>query len=143
MSGLPELDFDHQLFAAKQQEGDSKLFVVFYNHFIADDAKTSEEGRPIYKDCVFIRIITPGDRNNIIERPVRPDDKARFPKQWLVFEQGEKEVGEGTRLEEWPMISRSMLEELKYFGFRTVEHLANAKDEVCSRTSVPRVRQGA
>lgn len=131
---LQELEYDYKEFQ-QANAGDDRLFVVFFNHYTLNQQRSDEEGRPIYDDEVYVRLITPGDRNNIVERPIRPDDKRRFPRQWAAFKQGEEEVGEGTRLEQWPQLSRAQVEELRYFGFRTVEHLAQARDDVVQRMS--------
>lgn len=122
---------DHNLFM-RANAGDEKLSVHFYNHYIPDDEKSVEEGRPIYRDWPFCRIHTPGDRNNIIDQPVNESYKQRFPQQWARFKAGEDGVI-GTRLEQWPLITKALVEELRYFGFRTVEHIAEAKDDVLSK----------
>jgi len=108
--------------------GDSKLFVVFFNHPRKDEAKTLEEGRPMFKDEVYVRIMVPGDKDSVIVRPARDLDKQRFAKQFAAFEQGEGEVHEGTPLKAWPMITRAQCEELKFFGVYTVESLADLAD---------------
>lgn len=130
---METLDHDYSLHT-RQGAGDDKLYVVFYNHYTLNDLKTAEEGRPVHDDAVFIRIVTPGDRDNIIDRMMRPEDKFRFPKQFERFKAGEAEIGSGTRLEEWTMMPRSMVEDLRYFGFRTVEHVAEAHDAIMSKT---------
>lgn len=135
---METLDHDYSVHI-KQGAGDDKLFVMFENYFTPDTVKSDEAGRPIFNDEVYIRIVTPGDRDNVIHRPVRPEDKRRFPKQWLAFSTDENGVGNGTRLEEWSLMSRSMCEELRYLNFRTVEHVAEANDASCGK--VPGLRE--
>jgi len=135
---MQEFEFDVADFS-KANAGDDKLFVVFYQSYVKDDTESEKQGRPVFRDETFIRIVSPGDRNNVVERPLRPDDPKRFPKQWAIYKQGEEQVGIGLRLEEWPLVSRAMVEELKFFNFRTVEHIAEAKDDVCSK--MPGLRQ--
>lgn len=131
---LPEADYDitEQAMMGGEQNarfaGDAKLFVVFFNHPRKDEAKTLEEGRPMFKDEIYVRIMVPGDKDSVIVRPARDMDKQRFAKQLLAFEQGEGEVHEGTPLKAWPMITRSQCEELKFFGVYTVEQLADLAD---------------
>lgn len=117
----------------KQGAGDEKLFAMFHNHFTPDTEKSEQEGRPIFNDEVYLRIITPGNRDAVVDRPIRPTDKLRFPRQWAAFQAGEAELGSGTRLEEWSMMPRSMVEELRYFGFRTIEHVSEANDAVLGK----------
>ncbi len=131
---LPEADYDitEQAMLGSESNarfaGDSKLFVVFFNHPRKDEAKTLEEGRPMFKDEVYCRIMVPGDKDSIIVRPARDMDKQRFAKQFAAFEQGEGEIHEGTPLKAWPMITRAQCEELKFFGVYTVEALADLAD---------------
>lgn len=112
--------------------GDDKLLVFFYMNIMADDAKTEEEGRPIYRDTEFIKIFTPGDKNNVIDRPIRPQDKQRFAKQYMAFKAGggEDEQLVGTRLTDWPLIGRAQAQELAHLGIKTVEQVADARDDI-------------
>ncbi len=113
--------------------GDKQLFVQFYMHFIRDEEKTEQENRPIYKDQIFVKIFPPGDRNNIVDRPFRETDQFRFPAQYQRFKANEDQRASGTPLDVWPVITKSLAEELKYFGFQTVDQLAGASDEICSK----------
>lgn len=108
--------------------GDDKLFVSFFLHPHKDEEKSLAEGRPIFKDMEYVRIMVPGDKDSIIIRPARDMDKGRFQKQYTAFTAGEAEVHEGTPLKAWPMVTRSQVEELKFFGVFTVEHLADLAD---------------
>lgn len=138
---MDTIDHDYAIHT-KQGGGDDKLFVTFHNHFLLDQEKTDAEGRPMYIDSVFCRIVTPGNRDSIIDRPIRPEDKFRFAKQHAQFMAGEADIGVGTRLEEWTPMPRSMVEELRYFGFRTVEHVRDANDAVLSKMPGLREWQG-
>jgi hypothetical protein len=125
-------EFDHNLFS-KPGAGDESLYVQFYPSYMKDQTKSELEGRPMFKDTEFVKIFVPGDRNNIIDRPATAEDKMRFSKQYSVFKQGAEQRGEGTPLAEWPIVTRSMAEELKYLGFSTVEQIATARDDVVGK----------
>lgn len=125
---METLDYDHNLM--QSDEGDKKLFAIFYGSFVKDEAKSQEEGRYVAVDTVFIKIHMPGDRTNIIDRPIRPTDQYRFPQQWARYKASQEQRADGTPLSEWPIISRGQAEELKYLGFSTVEQIANASDNV-------------
>lgn len=137
--GLPDLA-DPNLFS-RANAGDDSLFVVFYMGVIQNEAQTTEQGRPIFDDVESVRIMVPGDRNNVIDRPASPQDKARFAKQYALFQQGRKEDDQitGTRLSEWPFLTRGQCEEFRYLGLRTVEQLAEVNDAVCAK--VPGLNQ--
>lgn len=129
---LEELEYDHRDFA-RPQAGDQALFVRFFMHYVPDDDATAQQGRPVFKDTEFVEIRIPGDNTNVVSRPARPEDKRRFARHYEAFKQDREELGDGTRIEEWPLVTRAQVEELRHLGFRTVEHIATAKDEVCSR----------
>ena len=137
--GLPELA-DPQLFS-KQFAGDESLFVVFYVNAIQNQAKSIEEGRAIFDDTECVRIIIPGDKNSIIDRPATVQDRGRFAKQYAMFKAGLKEDEQitGTRLDDWPFLTRAQIAEFRYLGLRTVEQLAECREDIVSR--VPGLRE--
>lgn len=107
---------------------ESTLYVTFFTEAVEYKAESEKAGRPIFKDVPFVRIIVPGDTNNIIERKATKDDEMKFPRAWARYKSEEKEVVEGMPLEQWPQITRSLLKELKYFEVHTVEQLAGLSD---------------
>lgn len=133
---METLEFDHNVFNQGSQfnrEADKALAVRFYMEAVPNQEKSVEAGRLICDDVPFIEIRVKGDRNNIQMRPVRADDKQRFRDAWKAFESDQAAPVTGTPLKEWPAISKSMLMELNYMGFVTVEDLAGASDGVCSK----------
>lgn len=105
-----------------------KLIVQFHVKAVKDEAASAEAGRPIFKEEEYIRIFVPGDRD-VVDRPIYPSDLQRFANQYERWKskKGTEEVV-GTPLEQYPMISRAQVEELKYFNVFTVEQLANMAD---------------
>lgn len=82
----------------------------------------------------YIKIQVPGDVLNIIERPMRDADKARFPRQWLAYQMKNNEMPiHGYLLEDWAKdvpdsITHGQIQQLHVLGFRVVEQLAAASD---------------
>lgn len=107
---------------------DSKLFVSFSLKPHPDKEKTEAEGRPIYTPREYVTIMVPGDKLNVINRPVQDLDKRRFAVKYQAFKAGQSQDASGTPLESVAWISREQVEELKYFNVRTLEHLANLAD---------------
>ena len=108
---------------------DGRLHVRFENRAVPDDAKTKLEGRPIYKEITFIEIHTPGDRDNIILRPITPKDKERFGPRYEKWQKMQTdEAMEGMPLSEWPAMPRTTLMEMRYWNIYTVEQLAEVPD---------------
>jgi hypothetical protein len=109
--------------------GDDHLLLQFFMQPIPNDEKSAKEGRPIFDDVEMIRIMVPGDKDSMICRPIHPDDKQRFSRQYQSWKaNNDGDVIEGTPLSEWPVITRAQVEELKFFNVRTVEQLANISD---------------
>jgi hypothetical protein len=108
--------------------GDESLLVKFETRQKQDKAESQAAGRPIFKDVVYIDIRSPGNRAGGVSRPVRDWDKTRFPKHWEAFQARHEMPQEGTPLEEWPPIPRSLVEEFKHYHIQTVEQLADVSD---------------
>lgn len=100
----------------------------FFMKDVKNNFKSNQEGRPVYDTKEYVRIIIPGDRNSIPERPVKDVDKARWPKQYAMFAQGLEMATDGTPLEQWPPIDRNQVEFLKHWNVRTVEQLSQVND---------------
>lgn len=130
---LETLDYDHAVFNQASREADKSLAVRLFKTPIRNDEKSVQEGRPIFDDTLMIEIRVRGDRNNVVQRPVRVEDKARFREVFLAHERGESAVSSGTPLAQWPVMSAAMVEELKYLGFHTVENVADAHDGVLGK----------
>lgn len=114
-------------FGRDVQEG--RLAVQFRLNPVRDDVESEKQGRPIFKDVEFIKIVVPGDKDNVIDREVYPADRERFRVQYTAWKTNVKETAvDGTPLEEWTLITRSQVEELKHFNVRTVEQLASVSD---------------
>lgn len=108
---------------------DEKLYVEFY---VYESAGPKSDPAQIGK--TFIKIVTPGNGLNIVDRPMRDSDKQRFPRHWLIYQQmntGAPVVGLdlGVWLTERPAdITRNQMDQLRALKFLTVEHVAVASD---------------
>ena len=109
---------------------DSKLYVQFYSRPIINGEESNAAGRPIFHDIDCIRIMVPGDKLSIVDRLASEDDKRRFADHFAKFTAGQQTQLVGTPLEQVPWMTRSKVEEYKYFGIHSVEQLAEASDSV-------------
>jgi len=107
---------------------DSGLHVEFHTELEHMGFKSEQEGRPVYEEVPFIKIMFPGNKTTSVYRRATDDDKQRFPKHWEVFERQGKQVVTGQPIEEWGPISKSMAATLKAMNIFTVEQLAGAPD---------------
>ena len=127
-------DFNHQDFeSSAQSKLDENLLVKFFTKQRQDQAASKAEGRPIFKDVEYIDIKVPGNRSGGACRPATFKDKQRFPRHYAAYEQRKEMPVEGTPLAEWPIMSRSQVEELSYHNVKTVEQLVAMSDTLASQ----------
>jgi hypothetical protein len=107
---------------------DDILAVNFYIKPVKDNFSSEKEGKPIFVDTVYVKIMTPGNNLNIIDTPAETRHQVRFPRQWAAFQNQQIQPVTGMPLSEWPAIERSRAEELKYMKFFTVEQIAGCSD---------------
>lgn len=108
--------------------GNTDLIVSFYMEAEYQTGESETQGRPIYKDVPYIWIRFPGDKTRERKRRAKPADKHEWPRQWAAFESQTEEVHEGTPIEEWGPVSRSLALNLKGMNIFTVENLAAVPD---------------
>lgn len=109
----------------KRYSGANVKFFYSYNE---NREKSLKEGRPIFDEIPSISIQWPGQDETV--RRIEPQDMQEYPELYARFKAGSEPVLEGTPLAEWPMMSGSAMRELQYLGFKTVEQLSTATDEV-------------
>jgi len=111
------------------QPGDETLLVRFYRQPMQNMARSETEGRPIYEDVDMVEIRVPGNKLMVIAEKATQAHKNRFPEHWKRYSARESQEDiSGTLLEEWPAITRSQVEELRFFHVRTVEQLVTLSD---------------
>ena len=117
------------------QGADARLAVTFYKRSVKQEDESVAAGRPIFKEFDFVRICVPGDNLTEIDTYANESHKARFPRQWMHYQNqvGNEEKIIGTPIEQWPLVSRSQADELKGIKFRTVEDVANCSDQQLQR----------
>ena len=124
---------DESMAAMALGKDEDRVYAEFYSHPVQDNAATIKEGRPIFKDRAYVMIMVPGDKDNIVRRPARQHDKERFARQFASYESGTEQVQDGTPLEQWPLVTRAQVEELKHFKCHTVEALASMPDTTAQK----------
>lgn len=102
----------------------------FYTEAVHQPFRSEQEGRPIFEEREFVKILIPGDRRAMVVEPVNDDHKARWPSEYAAFKAGQEAPIEGTPLTEWAVSSmnKARAEELAYFNIKTVEQLAQVND---------------
>lgn len=137
MFSQPHVEFrGAQTVATASHGSDENLFVEFYEDAVHLEARSREEGRPIYEQRTFIKIMVPGGKTVQVREarteydPTDPQplDTERFPRQWAQFKANQEQIGNGTPLSEWSYLSKSQVMELKGLKIHTVDQLAAQSD---------------
>lgn len=90
---------------------------------------TEAKGEPveIFEDVLYIRIVIRGTDKNIVHRPAKPEDKARFPYSWQEFNRGEKAKERGAAIQLLGL-DISIVRHLAAKNVFTVEDMAAVSD---------------
>lgn len=96
-----------------------------------NETKSVAAGRDIYDEIPSISFQWPGNDETV--RHLTDQDKLEHPAHYAAFMAGTGPVQSGMPLNDWPRVTASAIKELAYLGFRTVEQLAEANDEVKRR----------
>jgi hypothetical protein len=106
--------------------------VRFYIEAIEHPGKSAEAGRPIHVDKEFVSIINPGSRDEHVAK-VDQSVIARYPEQYKRWKEQNRNVVEGTPLEQWPAMTPSQVRDLKSQNVFTVEHLVEMPDSTLQK----------
>jgi hypothetical protein len=100
----------------------------FHTAEVQDHVATERQGRPIFRTEERVEIIMPGNPQTRPVARVTQEHIQRWPDEYERFKKGMEIAVDGTPLEQWPLLKRAMVLELKALGFMTVEHVAAMTD---------------
>jgi len=124
---MQQAEYNHEDFA-NTVEADKSLMVRFFYKNVENKLESQKQGRPVFKEKIYIEIRVPGQRDVQACRPATHADKMRFPLHLEAFEKRMEPPTEGMPLSEWPKITRTQAEEFSFLNVKTVEQLASMKD---------------
>ena len=125
---LTPAEVEAQAIDEQIQKRQGRIHVEFHVGAVVNQEKSDKEGRLIHDDAEFIQIIVPGDRDNIVDRPVREADKLQYKAKYEDFKAGRAQLLTGTPLSLWPSANPSQVADLGFICVRTVEQLAELPD---------------
>jgi hypothetical protein len=109
------------------------LFPHFAMDTKPDPLATEREGRPIFRDIEIVELISPGNPLNIPVEIVTDEHRQQWPEQYRAFRAGHEISADGTPLEQWPILRKAQVAELKALNIMTVEHVRDMSDHACQR----------
>jgi hypothetical protein len=119
---------------------DERLLPRFFTNSVLDPIASERAGRPIFRDREEVELLIPGNPYNIPCYVVTDEHRNRWPKQYEAYRAGKEMATTGTPLEEWSILRRSQVLELKALNIFTVEQAANIDDNACQRIGMGGVR---
>lgn len=100
----------------------------FYMESVQDELATAREGRPIFREEERIQMVMAGNPTFSPVFKVNDEHRHRWPRAYEAFRAGEEMALEGTPLEQWPILNRSQVKELKALEIHSVEQMAEVTD---------------
>ncbi len=104
---------------------DDRLLVGFYKRSVLNKAKSAVEGKPIYEGRDYVKIQHPGEKENVVDRPVQDSDKHRWPRLWANYLQGINQAPDGVPINLLFPAKPEIESTLRGYNIHTVEQLAN------------------
>ena len=104
----------------------------FHIEPVLDELATQQAGRNIFKDEERVQFVMPGNPTQPVER-VTDYHRERWPAQHKAFKESQEWAIEGTPLEQWPILRRSQVLELKALGLHTVEQVSAMADNAVQK----------
>lgn len=108
---------------------DAKLLVRFFTDRQKNEFKSAEEGRDIFDEVECISIRVPGSRDEVVHL-VSDEHRMRFAPIYKQWKSDAAAPISGTPLDQWPAASTNFIDEMRMYGVRTVEQLADLSDGV-------------
>ncbi len=113
--------------------GSGTVIPRFFIDSVQDEMASAAHGRPIFRDVERVEIILPGNPHLRPVHAVNDEHRMRWQREYEAFRNGVEISPEGTPLEDWPVLSRSQVLELKGLALRTVEDVARMTDTATQR----------
>ncbi len=119
----------------------ARTYPRFFIDTVLDQMATEREGREIYKEEERVEIIMPGLSQ--LTKPVFKVTREytdRWPDEYKAFKAGSEIALNGTPIEQWPILRRAQVLEMRAMGFRTVEDIAGMPDTAMQRIGMGGMR---
>jgi hypothetical protein len=109
------------------------VYPRFFMDPVQDILASEQQGRPIFREEERVEIIMAGNPYSKPVFRVAHEHRERWPKEYEAFKKGQEIAPDGTPLEQWPLLKRAMVLELKALNFVTVEQLAAMSDHAAQQ----------
>lgn len=104
---------------------DNDLVVNFYWKSVIDNQASEQQQVKIFKNVEYVKIFRSGELTNVVDRPIEPQDKKRFERQWQNFTLQKSQMPEGTPIDVLFPNNPAAAETLKSLGIYTIQQCSN------------------
>lgn len=116
-----------------RNSGGRRTFPTFYVEAVESRAESEKEGRPIFKDVEYVKILIAGDQKTEVVKKVTDQVKNDYRQEYRQWKQTQQQSVVGTPIEQWPGASVSFVATCKVLNVFTVESLAQLDDGALQR----------
>ena len=102
--------------------------MFFHTVQVRNDFKSTEAGRPIFQEQIFIKKLIPGDNTLVIDRKMRLADEDEYPKEWASYKNKQQNTVIGTPIDAWQILSETQKAEFKALNIFTIDQFAQLPD---------------
>ena len=107
---------------------------IFFLEPVKDEAASEREGIARFVEQERVRIVVAGDQFNIAVHPVDAGIRERFHDQYERWKRTRESLHvDGTPIEQWAILSRAQIMELKAMGIHSIENAAALSDTNLAR----------
>lgn len=118
----------HNGLPLKRENPDDGLIVIFRVEAVKNQARSEAMGCPQFDEQEMVRILAPGDKNELYDGKIRDRDKTRFEARYNAWKEKKSPATVGYPIEQWPPLNVAMVAELKANNVFTVENICDVTD---------------
>lgn len=119
------IDWQGQGYGNVRYGEDNQLTVNFYDKSVRNEIKSRQNGAPWHDLIPHVRVQTPGEHLNVVDRPIQDTDKLRWPRQYDAYLHNQTQVPEGTPIDLMFINHPNIADNLRGHGIHTIQQLAN------------------
>lgn len=102
--------------------------IFFHTVQVQNEFKSTEAGRPIFQEQIFIKKMIPGDNTLVVDRKMRLSDEDEHPEEWALFKNKRQNMVAGTPIDVWHILSDTQKAEFKALNIFTIDQFAQLPD---------------
>lgn len=109
------------------------VYPRFYMEAVQDELASANAGHACYREEERVEIILPGNPLTCPVHRVNDEHRFRWAREYAAFKEGIEAAPDGIPIEEWPILNRAQVMELRALKIRTVEQMSQLPDTATQR----------